>query len=174
MVSATAEALQESHSESAAEHSDTLPVDHEALLEQANGVIKRNVAWSAGAGLVPLPLLDIAAVTGVQLKMISDLCGVYGIPFKQSLARPIVVSLIGSLGAGVLAPALAVTTLKLLPGIGTLFTGASMSATSAGITYAVGHLFLDHFKSGGTLENFNLIVGRKRFKQKVEEAAKSI
>lgn len=141
---------------------------------QAQDVIKRNVAWSVGASILPLPWFDLAAVTGVQLKMISELCGVYGIPFKQSLARPIVVSLIGSLGAGVLAPALAFTALKLVPGIGTLMSGTSLATTSAGITYGVGHLFLDHFKRGGTLEDFNLIGGRSLFKAKVDEAMSKI
>ncbi|MGZ9709218.1 YcjF family protein [Glaciimonas sp. GNP009] len=145
------------------------PADAAKLLEQGTSVINKKVAWSAGAGLLPLPLFDMIAVTGVQLKMIADLCDVYGIPFKQSLARPIVVSLIGSLGAGMLAPALAMTAFKLVPGISMLLTGTAMATTSAGITYAVGHLFLEHFRNGGTLENFNLVGGRGIFKAKVQE-----
>ena len=50
-----------------------------------------------------------------------------------------------------------------------LLSGTALAATSAGITYAVGNLFLDHFKSGGNLENFNLIAGRGVFKRKVKE-----
>jgi uncharacterized protein (DUF697 family) len=147
------------------------PIEHRALLPRANDVIKRNAAWSAGVGLLPLPLLDLALLSGVQLKMIRELCRVYGLPFEQALARPIVMSLLGSLGAGVLAPILTATTLKLLPGVAILFSGASLSATSAGITYAVGHIFLDHFKEGGTLENFNIIAGRSDFKRRIYEAA---
>jgi uncharacterized protein (DUF697 family) len=104
--------------------------------------------------------------------MINELCQTYDVPFNKSLARPIVISLIGSLGASMLAPVLASTTLKLVPGIGMLLSGTALAATSAGITYAVGHLFLEHFKSGGTLENFNLIGGRGVFKSKVKEAMK--
>ena len=149
------------------------PVDALALLALAKETIKTNVAWSAGAGMLPIPGLDLVAITGVQLKMINDLCTVYGIPFKKSLARPIVISLIGSLGANMLAPALASTTLKLVPGIGMLLSGTALAATSAGITYAVGNLFLDHFKAGGTLENFNVIAGRGIFKRKVKEGMNS-
>lgn len=145
------------------------PVDTAAQLAKAQEVIKHNVAWSAGAGMVPVPGLDLVAITGVQLKMINELCQAYGIPFKKSLARPIVISLIGSLGASMLAPVVASTTFKLLPGIGMLLSGTALAATSAGITYAVGNLFLDHFKSGGNLENFNLIAGRGVFKRKVKE-----
>jgi len=145
------------------------PADAVAQLANAQEVVRHNVAWSAGAGMLPIPGLDLVAITGVQLKMINELCAVYGISFKKSLARPIVISLIGSLGASMLAPVLASTTFKLVPGIGMLLSGTALAATSAGITYAVGNLFLDHFKSGGNLENFNLIAGRGIFKRKVKE-----
>ena len=149
---------------------DATPVDAVAQLAQANEIVKKNVAWAAGAGMLPIPGLDFVAVTGVQLKMINELCAVYGCTFKKSLARPIVISLIGSLGANMLAPVLASTTFKLVPGIGMLLSGTALAATSAGITYAVGNLFLDHFKSGGNLENFNLVAGRGIFKRKVKES----
>ena len=153
---------------------DQTPVDAVAQLAQAEEVIRTNVAWSAGAGMLPIPGLDLVAITGVQLKMINELCTTYGIPFKKSLARPIVITLIGSLGASMLAPVLASTTFKLVPGIGMLLSGTALAATSAGITYAVGNLFLDHFKSGGTLENFNLIGGRGIFKRKVKEGMNTV
>ena len=154
----------------AAEVQPNTPVDASAQLQKAHEVIKHNVAWSAGAGMLPIPGLDIVAITGVQLKMINELCQTYDVPFNKSLARPIVISLIGSLGASMLAPVVASTTFKLLPGIGMLLSGTALAATSAGITYAVGHLFLEHFKTGGTLESFNLISGRGVFKSKVNEA----
>ena len=141
----------------------------ESTHEQGMGIIKRNVAWSAGAGLVPVPLFDLAAVTGVQLKMINELCRLYGQDFSDSLARPIVMSLIGSLGAGVLAPVLAVTAFKIVPGIGTLMAGTSMAITSGAVTYAIGRLFQDHFEKGGNLSDFNVVSKKKAFKEKVEE-----
>lgn len=137
--------------------------------EQGMAIIKRNVAWSAGAGLIPVPLFDFAAVTGVQLKMINELCRLYGQDFSESLARPIVISLIGSLGAGVLAPVLAVTAFKIVPGIGTLMAGTSMAITSGAVTYAVGRLFQEHFEKGGSLSDFNAIAKKAAFKEKVEE-----
>ncbi len=145
------------------------PVDAAEQLAKAKTIIQHNIAWAAGAGLLPFPALDLVAITGVQLKMINELCSVYNIPFKQSLARPIVISLIGSLGAAMLAPMIATATVKFIPGIGSLLAGTSLAATSAGITYGVGHLFLDHLKNGGTLENVNVIKGRSIFKSKVKE-----
>ena len=149
-------------------------VDAAEQLEKAQAIVQHNIAWSAGAGLLPFPALDLLAIAAVQLKMINELCSVYEIPFKQSLARPMVISLIGSLGATMLAPTIASATIKFIPGIGSLLAGTALAATSAGITYGIGHLFLDHFKKGGTLENFNLIGGRGIFKRKVKEGMDTI
>jgi len=151
---------------------EEVAVDPAAQLAKAQEIIKHNVAWSAGAGMIPVPGLDLVAITGVELKLVSELCAAYDIPFNKSLAKPIILSLIGSLGATWLAPVVASTTLKLVPGIGALLSGTSLAATSGAITYGVGHIFLDHFKAGGTLSDFNLIAGRGIFKRKVKEALK--
>jgi len=45
--------------------------------------------------------------------------------------------------------------LKGLPGVGTLIGAVTMPAFSAGATYAIGKLFIQHFASGGTLLDFN-------------------
>jgi uncharacterized protein (DUF697 family) len=40
-----------------------------------------------GAGLVPVPVLDLVAVSGVQLKMLSVISKTYDIPFQESRDR---------------------------------------------------------------------------------------
>lgn len=151
------------------ESSESNTIDAASQLLKAKEIVKHNVAWSAGAGMLPIPGADFVAITAVQLKMVSELCDAYNIPFKQSLARPIILSLIGSLGAIVLAPFVATASLKLIPGIGLLLSGTALAGTSAAITYGIGQLFTDHFKNGGTLENFNLVAGTKVFKKKVKD-----
>ena len=151
---------------------EAVVVDSSAQLAKAEEVIRHNMLWSAGAGILPVPGFDLVAITAVQLKLVSELCAAYNLPFNKSLAKPIILSLISSLGAGWLAPIVASTTVKLVPGIGALLSGTFLSATSSAITYGVGQLFLDHFKNGGDLSNFNLIAGRGIFKRKVQEAPK--
>jgi hypothetical protein len=36
------------------------------IRQQADSIITNHVLWSMGGGLIPLPLLDVAAVTFVQ------------------------------------------------------------------------------------------------------------
>jgi hypothetical protein len=41
--------------------------------EQASQVVDRFSLWSGAAGLVPIPIVDVAAVAGVQLQMLRRL-----------------------------------------------------------------------------------------------------
>ncbi|MDR1648373.1 MAG: DUF697 domain-containing protein [Zoogloeaceae bacterium] len=134
-----------------------------------DAIIHRNMLWSAGAGVLPFPLFDMLALTGVQLKTISELCEVYETPFRQELFRPLVTSLIGTLGGSFAGEVVGSSIAKLVPGIGHLLGTASMSATFAGVTYAVGHLFRDHFEAGGTAADFNPLRFKDSFKAKVQE-----
>ena len=43
--------------------------------EEANRIISKYVGWGAGSGVIPVPLLDVAAIATVQVMMIRDLLG---------------------------------------------------------------------------------------------------
>lgn len=114
--------------------------------ERARKVVVEHVFWSVGGGLLPIPLLDIAAVTAIQLDMLKQLCALYGVTYALSSGKAFVSALAGSLLARMGANAV-----KLIPGIGTLLGGVSMSILSGASTYAVGMVAIKHFEAGGTL-----------------------
>src|ERR1700704_1323624 len=126
--------------------------------EEAAKLVDRFSLWSGAAGLIPVPLVDIAAVGGVQLQMLRKLSEIYGVPFSDNRGKSIIASLAGSL-----IPASAATTtamgfssaLKFIPGIGSAVAALTMPVFSAGATYAIGKAFIQHFASGGTLLDFN-------------------
>jgi uncharacterized protein (DUF697 family) len=126
--------------------------------ELASQVVDRFSLWSGAAGLIPVPLVDVAAVGGVQLQMLRRLSEIYGVPFSDNMGKSVVASLAGSL-----IPASTATTaamgfgslVKGLPGIGTAIGALSMPVFSAGATYIIGKVFIQHFASGGTLLDFN-------------------
>ena len=70
--------------------------------EVVENLILRHALASAGMGLIPLPLVDLAAITGINLKMLKDLAEVYGVPFRPELARSAVASLVATAGGGLL------------------------------------------------------------------------
>jgi uncharacterized protein (DUF697 family) len=126
--------------------------------ELASQLVDRLSLWSGAAGLIPLPLVDVAAVGGVQLHMLRRLSEIYGIPFSENRGKSILASV-----AGAVIPASAATTtamgvssfMKGLPGIGTAIGALTMPVVSAGATWVIGKVFIQHFASGGTLLDFN-------------------
>ena len=65
-----------------------LPVSTEmtdsARDELALQLVDRLSLWSGAAGLIPLPLVDVIAVGGVQLHMLRRLSEIYGVPFSDN------------------------------------------------------------------------------------------
>lgn len=107
-------------------------------------IVDRYVKYSAAAGLVPMPLVDVAAIAAVQLSMLKALTAHYGVPFSQQRGKSVVAAFIGSL-----MPSFAGH--QMLKLAGPIFGMASISGFAASATYAVGRLFISHFEAGGTL-----------------------
>jgi len=136
----------------------TTPMTDEQRDEAASQIVDRFSLWSGAAGLIPVPIVDIAAVGGLQLQMLRRISEVYGIPFSSNRGKSIIASL-----AGALIPASTATTtamsvgslMKGLPGVGTVVGALTMPVFSAGATYVIGKVFIQHFASGGTLLDFN-------------------
>ncbi len=110
--------------------------------ELAQEVVKTHLLLAIGGGLIPIPFVDFAAVTGVQINMIRSLTKIYGIDFNEQMGKGIVTSLVGpSLGR------LAASAVKAIPIIGSILGSASMSVISGASTYAVGQVFIQHLRS---------------------------
>jgi uncharacterized protein (DUF697 family) len=127
--------------------------DHDRDVSAAK-LVDRFALWSGAAALIPLPLVDMAAVGGLQLRMLSRLSGIYGIPYSENRAKAIMASFAGTLIPASAAPA-AASVLKSFPGIGTAIAALTMPTFSAGATYMIGRAFIQHFASGGTLLDFD-------------------
>ena len=138
---------------------------------RAEDVIKKYAAYSAGAGLIPIPTLDMAAIAGVQLKMLADLSAVYDVPFENDRVRPIVAALIGGYAASKNGYGIGGSLLKSIPLFGQVFGVLSVPAFGAGLTWAIGRIFMQHFASGGTFLDFDPDKVRAYFKSGKSAAA---
>jgi uncharacterized protein (DUF697 family) len=126
--------------------------------QMATDLVDRYTAWAAAAGVIPIPVIDVAAVGGVQLKMLRELARIYEVEFSENLGKSVMGTLLGSImPAGVAsATSMGVTSaLKFVPVVGTAIASIAMPACSAAATYALGKVFILHFASGGTLLDFN-------------------
>ena len=163
-----AAAPMEAASESPETHAETLePITAQATVtniasesdssvrrRKAQRVVYRYMAFSGVAGLVPLPAVDVATVTGVQVKMLHALTRLYEVPFNARLARQIVLALIGGGGSVVLAVP-AASAAKAVPVVGTAASFVLSPTFATASCYAVGRAFISHFEAGGTLETFD-------------------
>jgi uncharacterized protein (DUF697 family) len=126
--------------------------------ELASQLVDRYSLWGGAAGLIPVPIVDVAAVGGVQLVMLRRLSEIYGVPFSENRGKAILASLAGSVLPASTATTSAMTVgsiIKGFPGVGWAVGALTMPVFSAGATYIMGKVFIQHFASGGTLLDFN-------------------
>jgi uncharacterized protein (DUF697 family) len=135
----------------------------------ANQIVSNNVALAMGAGLIPLPWLDFAAITAVQLKMGKELAEFYGIDYKEEQVKGIVVALIASYTSTSVAAVAASSVSKSLPGLGAVFGAVTLPVIAGGLTYAVGKIFVQHIESGGTFLSFKVADVQAGFLREVEK-----
>jgi uncharacterized protein (DUF697 family) len=126
----------------------------ESRAEVATKLVDRFAIWSGVAGLVPIPVVDLLCVGGLQVQMLRRLSQIYDVEFSENRGKAIIAAL-----AGTMIPATsgmgAASALKTVPILGMLAGGFVMPALSAGASYAIGKAFIQHFESGGTLLDFN-------------------
>ena len=134
--------------------------------KHADTIIRNHIVWSMGASfLVPIPVADIFAVGALQLDMIRQLCRAFGVPFSETQGKAIVSALTSS----TLARAGARSLIKLVPGLGTLIGGLTVSIFNGASTYALGEVFKRHFETGGTILDFDVEGLKNMYKEKFEK-----
>lgn len=138
--------------------------------EEARDIVDRYVKWSFGAGLLPFPLLDIATITGVQIRMLSRLSGHYGVEFRENAAKGLISALLGGIIPTNLAYGGLGSLIKSIPIVGQLAGIVVLPTFASAATYAVGKVFIQHFESGGTFLDFDPAIVREHFQQEFESA----
>ncbi|MGF1529333.1 MAG: YcjF family protein [Candidatus Competibacterales bacterium] len=140
----------------------------EERTERGNAIVQRYTLGAILPGLIPLPVVDLAALSALQLGLLAHLAKVYEVKFQHNVGKSLLSALIGggvSMGA---APGLA-SLVKLIPGVGTVAGGISVATLGAATTYAVGKVFQMHFEAGGNFLNFDPEKMRAYFAEQVEE-----
>lgn len=121
------------------------------------------------ASFIPLPLIDSAALIGLQIKMISELCKCYGVPFKKESVNAIISGLLGGTMAATLASGLRRGALKHIPHVGYVASAVTEPILNFSSTYAIGSIFIQHFEKNGDLNNFNFDHVRGSFASYMEK-----
>ncbi|HIG26769.1 MAG TPA: DUF697 domain-containing protein [Verrucomicrobiales bacterium] len=138
--------------------------EDELRVSAADNTIKYYCFWSFSTALIPVPLVDLAAMSAIQAKMISELSELYEVPFSQGLAKKAIATLVASASSSSFA-----SLIKLVPGIGYFGLAIPLATLNVSYTYAVGKIFAQHFQSGADLASFDPNAQKANFKEKLEE-----
>lgn len=150
--------------------------DQKVAVEQARGaarviskgevdkLIRGSVYGAMGAGIVPLHWFQFASVAAVQLNLIRQLSNVYGVEFKEGIAKKIIASVVSSGVSTVAAPLLRVA-VSGIPLVGLPLAVGMQPMTNGFATYAVGRMFVTHFERGGNFVKVNMDEMKKDFSE---------
>jgi len=130
------------------------PSEDELRRGEAIKLVKRYSLIAGVGGLIPVPFVDLAAMTGVQLQLLRKLSKLYEVPFSENRGKAIIAGLAGSMipaSSGIGAASL----IKGVPMLGVIVGSLVTPALAVGATYAIGMAFVQHFISGGTLLDFS-------------------
>ena len=128
-------------------------------------IISKYAVWASGIGLVPLPVLDVIALSGLQMKMLSVLAKTYEVDFSENAGRSMIASLSSSVSAESLGRGFLGSMLKSIPRVGWVAGWLIMPAAAGALTYAVGRVFAKHFESGGSFIDFDAQEFKEAFRE---------
>jgi len=144
------------------------PTTPEARHAAAERLVRNYTLGGMAVGLVPIPLVDLAGLVAVQLKMLHGLARLYDIAFRADLGRSAVASLVGGVLPTAAAPALAFSLGKVIPLSGQILGAGAQTLLAGAATYAIGKVFIQHFAAGGTFLTFDPEAVRDHFQQQFE------
>lgn len=140
--------------------------------QKALKTVKQYMWWSMGAGLIPVPIVDLAAVSGTQLKMLSEISKIYEVPFQESRGKAIIGSLLSFVLSHSMACGAIGSLVKAIPVVGALAGAPAMVAFCGASAWALGNVFIRHFEAGGTLLDFDPEKAKEYYKAQFEEGQK--
>lgn len=137
--------------------------------DQAAKIIRNHMLGSVASGILPIPLIDMGILAGIQLRMVNKLAKLYEVEFSPQRAN----SIIGSL-VGVSVSTTTLNLLRLVPGFGQMLLGLGALTLPAASTYAIGQVFIKHFESGGTFLTFDAERGKKDYSEHLSEGKRVV
>jgi uncharacterized protein (DUF697 family) len=139
---------------------DTLTTPKNRRHAEAIAIVERHANMNVLGGAIPIPLLNVAGVTAIILRMVKALCRHYGVPYEEGRARALVVGLAGGAVPTTASAVTASTLVMFVPGANMI--GLAVSSVAASVcTRGIGRRFIEHFEKGASLLDFPVIERRK-------------
>ena len=117
----------------------------------AHKIVSRHKNYAAAGGLVPLPVVNIAGITAINLRMVKQLSELYRVPFERDRTRSLIVGLIGGAVPTGVGAATSSTLMWIVPG-GVLLGLGAAALTAGALTRGIGLVFIESFERGAQAE----------------------
>jgi uncharacterized protein (DUF697 family) len=139
----------------------------------AQNIVKTHMVAGSSLALLPVPLFDIAVLAGTQMNLLRALSLHHEVNFDEQKGKVLLASLLSAS-----LPVIAVLSLssatKVVPGIGSVGGGISMSILASALIYSTGQVFISHFEQGGTLDDFKVSDWKSYFLARLKEKKASL
>ena len=145
---------------------------HISKEQEAGIILNEYTVASMTIGLIPVPLADFAALSGLQFKMIHSFSELYEQKFSKNHSRTFITSLLG--GALPYTFLRMASLVKLVPGVGHVVGTTSMVTIGGASTYALGKVLTQHFESGKSLEELSPKAAKSTFSKEMKAGHKFI
>ncbi|MGN7611412.1 YcjF family protein [Magnetococcales bacterium HHB-1] len=149
------------------------PTVGDLIHAEAESIVKDGVIAAMAVGVIPIPLLDIAGIMGISMKMLERLSNLFEIPFSDTVVKEAMISF-----ASGLLPVAAMTgmasLIKSIPGPGSIGGAGAVSVLSGAMVYALGQVFIQHFEDGGTMEDFDVHAVQDQFRNAFEKGKRLV
>lgn len=123
--------------------------------QEADEVIKFHARLATAAGFIPVTGVDIALVTAVQVRMVSEICKAYEVEFEEEIVKVGLSSIIGATIARLVSYG-AREAFNAFSQFGRLADNLTNAAISGFFTAATGEIYSMHFEGGGTLADLDI------------------
>jgi uncharacterized protein (DUF697 family) len=136
---------------------------------QAQPYVVAYSSMAATAGALPIPVVDLVLLSGIQSRMVYDLAQLYG----QPLTGKRFLEIAGTLGLGIMARQAARGMFKWIPVIGSVAGSVAGGAMAGASTYALGKAFCFYYSrvhQGHVPQPEEL---RRYYKEQLAEAEKT-
>ena len=115
---------------------------------KAKKIINKYSLLAGSVGLVPMPLFNQIAVSGLLIKLLQEMCEVYGLSISDHKSKIIVSSILGGAHSEWVSHYLLKYMKSYMPSITSAGSILLRPATSGLIVFYIGNLFLGHLESG--------------------------
>jgi len=130
-------------------------VKHKYRITQVNKLVRNHSILSAAMGVVPIPPLTMGLILANNLTMLKRLSSVYDVKFRKDIGKAVISSFLSGCGTVSMSGRLIWGLSTAIPIAAPVISVVTIPVLGSATTYAVGHLFIQHFESGGTFLTFD-------------------